>query len=455
MCQNPTLPEIDNTDPLKPHRIVVTRFDDRVLPEGFDPNANPTVACDLRPDLHPNDPNDPTNFNPPFAKCPLRGALQIANAHPGPDVIQLPGGPVKLSRSGDGDLRGDLDVTEDLFIVGAGRDLSVIDARKIGDRVFDVAPGVSFEISDATLRGGQTPKKTSESGGCLRVTGPRNTDPDDPQPSLVANNLAVIDCKSKADGGGIALELQGPDDFSKVTCGVVARSSAKKDGGGMLVEGGALELRNSTIASSSSGGIGGALANREGSLVMTNATISGNKAKVSGGGLALAGGASATVNNATFAKNKAKRGASVSTSSESGGANELDVSNSILGDKPKATCDTTGTSPLVSNGGNLDPGVTCDLSESSDLDNTDPRLDKLATNVGIPTHALRFDSPAIDHGVFATCEPLDERNADRVDGPPNDELDPPNPPEFDEDRCDSGSFEFASEAPPEPPPAPK
>jgi hypothetical protein len=91
--------------------------------------------------------------------------------------------------------------------------------------------------------------------------------------------------------------------------------------------------------------------------------------------------------------------------------------------------------------------VTCDLTETTDLENANPQLDKLATNTGVPTHALKANSPAIDQGVRDKCEPLDERNADRVDGPPVDD-----PPPHD-DVCDSGSFEFASEAPPaEPPP---
>ena len=109
---------------------------------------------------------------------------------------------------------------------------------------------------------------------------------------------------------------------------------------------------------------------------------------------------------------------SLSTADETGGTNTLVIGNSILGDTPKNVCDTPATSPVVSRGGNLDPGVTCDLTESTDLENANPQLDKLATNLGVPTHALKSNSPAIDHGVFARCEPLDERNADRVDGPP-------------------------------------
>jgi hypothetical protein len=103
----------------------------------------------------------------------------------------------------------------------------------------------------------------------------------------------------------------------------------------------------------------------------------------------------------------------------------------------KATC----SGPVTSQGGNFDPGATCGLSDDDDVDhpNTPPKLDKLATNVGIPTHALQFDSPAIDHGLFATCEPLDERDTDRVDGPPDVDTDPPDP-----DQCDAGAFEFAS-----------
>ena len=453
VCIDPTAPTPDNSDPSKPHLFIVDRLDDLPLQSGeFDPNS--AVACDVRRDLHPN--SDPPQFDPPGGRCTLRAALQVANAHTGVDLIQLPSsGLVKLTRQGEGDDRGDLDVKDDVFIAGFGRDISGIDARKLKDRIIDVAPGKSLTMFGATLQGGQTPKKSDESGGCIRFAGGR-TDTNDPTKvaTFRANNLALLDCKSGADGGAIELQqdpnavppvwdVQDPNaadpaNVSKLTCGAIARSSAKKDGGAIHSQQGVLVLRNTTIAFTSAGASGGAVSVRDGRLVLKNSTLSTNKAKT-GGGLSLAGGADATINNTTFAKNKAKKGMSLSTSDEGGGANDLVVSNTILGDKPKSTCDLTGTSPLVSDGGNLDPGETCHLSDAADLPpNTDPRLDKLATNAGTPTHALLPDSPAIDAGVFALCEPLDERDKPRVDGPggPANNTSP--------DQCDIGAFEFAS-----------
>ena len=474
-CGDPDVPAFDNSDPNKPHRFVVNRADDIAINGEFDPNS--ATACDVRPDIQrgdpnapPPDPNDPNapppQFDPPGGNCSLRAALQVANAHPGPDIIRLPGQVVTLTRRGDGDGHGDLDITEDVVIQGANRDASIVDARKLKDRIFDVAPGVTLTLMNATLRGGSTPKKSGESGGCIRVAG-GITDPNDPTKvaTFRGNLLALLDCKSSADGGAIELQQDpnavppewnvedpnavDPANVSKLTCSVIARSSAKRDGGGIHSQGGVLVVRNSTLAQVSAGAAGGAISIRAGELVLKNATISGNKARI-GGGLSLAGGADALlVNNTTFAGNKAKQGMSLSTSDEGGGANTLLVGNTILGDKPKGTCDLTGTSPLVSRGGNLDPGETCNLTEATDLDNSNPQLDKLATNIGIPTHALKSNSPAIDHGVRDRCEPLDERDAVRVDGPPVDDP-PPN-----DDVCDSGAFEFASEAPPETPPATK
>ena len=463
VCQNPTFPTIDNTDPNAAHLITVDRTDDLPL-RSFDPNDpnqfNDPNACDIRP----NPPG--TTFDPPSTgKCTLRAALQVANAHPGVDLIRLPNKVVTLTRKGPGEdlgLTGDLDVRDDLMVVGRGRDISVVDGRKLGDRIFDVQPGVAFTILAATLQRGQTQKKDPEpQGGCIRFAGgPLASAPEDkPQlATFTSNTLALLQCKSAGEGGALALlqdpnldpaELPDPKDpnqpadpndpsavsVSRMTCTVVARSSAKSDGGAIFVQDESLSLRNSTIALNSASGQGGGIALSGGRFETTNATISSNKAKT-GGGLALADGARARLNNVTLAQNSAKLGASLSTADDAGGANTLDVSNTILGDKPKKTCDLTTTSPLVSKGHNIDPGNTCDLPPDELVD-VDPRVDKLATNVGTPTQALKSDSPAIDNGDFATCQPLDERDVDRVNGPGG-------PPSTSPDQCDIGAFEFAS-----------
>jgi len=55
--------------------------------------------------------------------CSLREAIQEANALPGPDVINLPPGKYNLDIAGsdeDQGLTGDLDITDDVTIIGIG-----------------------------------------------------------------------------------------------------------------------------------------------------------------------------------------------------------------------------------------------------------------------------------------------------------------------------------------------
>src|SRR5512135_2739983 len=55
--------------------------------------------------------------------CSLRGAVIAANQHVGADVINVPAGTYTLAIAGAGEdqaASGDLDITDDLSIVGAG-----------------------------------------------------------------------------------------------------------------------------------------------------------------------------------------------------------------------------------------------------------------------------------------------------------------------------------------------
>src|SRR5438445_11883528 len=67
-------------------------------------------------------------------KCTLRAAVQQANALAGADTIMLPAGTYTLTISGlceDGAATGDLDITDDLTITGAGAATTIIDAGGI------------------------------------------------------------------------------------------------------------------------------------------------------------------------------------------------------------------------------------------------------------------------------------------------------------------------------------
>jgi hypothetical protein len=86
-------------------------------------------------------------------------AIQEANVHPGPDIIQLQAGVTYLlTRAGvdDNALNGDLDITETVTILGAGPDRTIIDGNGgvTGERVFQITGTVV--ISGVTIQHGHS-----------------------------------------------------------------------------------------------------------------------------------------------------------------------------------------------------------------------------------------------------------------------------------------------------------
>src|SRR5215813_14882070 len=87
-------------------------------------------------DAHPGDGVCATVTN----VCTLRAAIQETNALAGADTIKVPAGTFTLSLAGageDGAATGDLDITDDLTLTGAGATSTIIDGGRI-DRVFDI-----------------------------------------------------------------------------------------------------------------------------------------------------------------------------------------------------------------------------------------------------------------------------------------------------------------------------
>src|SRR5215207_841509 len=84
--------------------------------------------------------------------CTLRAAVQEANALEGADTITIPAGEYKLTMEGAGEddaLSGDLDITGQVTITGAGAGATVIDANGL-DRAFHVF--ASLDLSDLTIK---------------------------------------------------------------------------------------------------------------------------------------------------------------------------------------------------------------------------------------------------------------------------------------------------------------
>lgn len=93
--------------------------------------------------------------------CTLRAAVMEANASPGPDRIALPAGDFALTLAGDDDesRAGDLDVWEDLEVLGSGRGLGVVAGSSF--RLFELHGG-ALELRSLSLgpggRGGAGPR---------------------------------------------------------------------------------------------------------------------------------------------------------------------------------------------------------------------------------------------------------------------------------------------------------
>jgi hypothetical protein len=95
----------------------------------------------------------------------LRAAIMEANALAGDDQIILPAGTFQFTRTGVGEnfaSTGDLDINSNVTIVGAGAELTIINANRL-DRVLQIDGVVS--LTDLTIAGGQAPGPNQPGNG--------------------------------------------------------------------------------------------------------------------------------------------------------------------------------------------------------------------------------------------------------------------------------------------------
>jgi hypothetical protein len=128
-------------------------------------------------------------------------------------------------------------VLQDITIIGSGRTQTIIDGNGVvtNDRVVEVSPGASVEISNLTIRGG---KSTIGGGGGIRNGGTlRLSD------VLLTANVAAIGNA----GSGIA------NSGSLITTNTTITGNTGITVG--LFSTGSLEINSSTISANSGGGI--------------------------------------------------------------------------------------------------------------------------------------------------------------------------------------------------------
>ncbi|MEM7111260.1 MAG: choice-of-anchor D domain-containing protein [Chloroflexota bacterium] len=290
--------------------------------------------------------------------CSLRGAISKANADTANAyTISLPAGTYTLAGTGDNvNATGDLDVTHDLTITGAGTGSTIIDGNG-GDRVLHVSGTTSsFVLSNLTIQNG------SGTGGGINITAVSVA------PSINLSDI-VLRNNSGGSGGGIYYNPNQIGSSMTLNRVEVSGNSVTHYGGGVYVRGSGVSITNSTLSGNSAGNMGGGLYLRNtgccaGNATLTHVTIANNSAG-SGGGLYKQGG-SFNIQNSLIANN---------TGSDCGGVLTSQDYNLI---EDVSGCTISGTT-------------------TNNITGVDPNLGSLSGNGGSgQTHALQAGSPALD-----------------------------------------------------------
>jgi hypothetical protein len=421
--------------------------------------------------------------------CTLRAAIMKANHSPASGVtIQFPAGIYHLSISPTGtddETSGDLNITQDTTLVGAGAGSTIIDGGGL-DRVVHIAAGTTVTLQGLTIQNGAI---TGQSGlgaglqndGTLTLMdavvadngGMDATESGNAiysQGALTLTRVVVHDNIGLADGSVylsnstatiIASSLYGnstPGSGGGILCDGCALTlvdtgidnnkavslSGTGSGGGVYVTNAGSALINRSALTNNSADFGGGLNNNGSTVAVLNSTISGNDATGDGGGICDCTANSGThLYNVTIANNQADSdlngvGAGGGLASYGSGV-ATDFVNSIVA----INFETAASTPVAgdcfgtvtSNGYsivNAYNSSTCTINGTFMLAN--PILGPLQGNRGLTlTQALLAGSPAIDAGNPAGCLDntgsfltVDQRDMTRPVGP----------------QCDAGAFEY-------------
>jgi CSLREA domain-containing protein len=342
--------------------------------------------------------------------CSLREAVIAANAAAGHSTITVPAGTYTLSIVGTGEeaaANGDLDITDDLTITGAGAGSTIIDGNGAvtGERVIQVDPlrdGIRIEMSSVAIQNGN-----DYNGGGIDIVG-----------AATATLTNVTISGNTADWGG-GIDNRGTATLTNVT---ISGNTAGELGGGIRVGGsGVVTLTDSTISGNTAQGGGGML--NWNTATLTNVTVSDNQADDTTGDWSsgMDNWGTATLTNVTISGNT---GWGFMNHDAAVLANTI-VANNSAGDC--AGSFTSGGHNLIED--TADCTITGDTT--GNITGADPALGPLADNGGpTETHALLPGSPAIDAGDNGACPATDQRGVTRPQGA----------------SCDMGAFELEAPA---------
>ncbi len=344
--------------------------------------------------------------------CTLRAAVMESNALPGASTVRLPAGTYILTLAGSGaDAQGDLDVRDDLQLLGDGAATTLIDGNgeAQNDRIFELTRE-RLHLVDVTLRNGGNPD-FSDGGGIMVRAG-----------NLLLRRVVMTNNQAFSNAGALYnAGLASIEDCTFDSNLVVSR-------GGAIINNatGIMGVERTTFSNNSST-LGGAMIN-SGTVTMWNSTVSGNQASNGTGGLINTNGGSMTLNNVTVTLNRGRSDFDGRAGGIANNGGVLELANTLVAGNLNplgGALDCSG--PLLSRGYNLlqDRGTDCTVTgDLTGVIGGDPQLGALANNGGSTrTHLLGARSPARDAGnpaapgsSDAACRPADQRGTARPVG---------------------------------------
>ena len=216
--------------------------------------------------------------------------------------------------------------------------------------------------------------------------------------TVTLNSLTLTHGNAVNENGG-AIHIAGTAVVT-ITHSTIANSHATYAGGAVRLAPGTLTVLDTLFFSNTAGSLGGAISNNTGTVTIRNSTFTQNGAAGSGVITNLSDSTmtidASTFNGATlFGKGINNRGT-------------LHLRNTIIANMPNIGCDTDiGT--VATNLNNLIEDGSCSATFRGDA-----HLGPLQDNGGPTlTHALLYNSPAIDQGESATCLATDQRGVSR------------------------------------------
>lgn len=327
---------------------------------------------------------------------------------------------------------GDVTINNLTLLEGSGHYGGAIRVRPGASLIVNKSAFIDNSASDsggAIMSGGRLFIKDSafkgntahQSGGAIYVWGENGT--------LLLINTLISGNSVSLWGGGIAINRA-----ESTIAGSIIRANRAYEGGAIYSAGSQLNIMNSTLGDNWALQSGGALSKSAGQAEISASALLNNKAEVDGGAIISDSGWTRIVNSTiggntavrhggalhvsdmvflthvTLANNEAAVGGGVY-----GAGDAINLVNSIIAGSQGGDC----VGPLYTNSANLIQDGSCDPALSGD-----PMLKSLW---GSPaTYLLAENSPAIDAGDSADCEPKDQTGTARPQGR----------------QCDIGAFEY-------------